>query len=241
MPTDARAGEQSGRIVLVTRPEPGASETARRLTEMGFVPLVAPVLEVVPRPLLRPGAPQAVLVTSGNAIAALPAGLHATRLLAVGDATAAKALAAGFTDVQSAGRDAEALAVLAAQVCTPSAGALLLASGAGQGLALAATLRAQGFRVQRRVAYAARPVVEFSVAVRLTLDAGRVDSALFFSPDSARAFMTILQRDFAASLVQGMEALALSKATAAPLHAAAWRRIRIASHPTQNELLALLS
>lgn len=235
MPILARAG------VLITRPEPGASETARRVTELGFSPVVAPALEVVPQRLNGPGTPQAVLVTSRNALPALPATLHGIRLIAVGDATAARARAAGFQDVLSAGKDAEALAELVTARCAPAAGALLLASGAGQGLGLAADLRARGFTVRRRVAYAARPVSELCVAARKALDAGTLRAALFFSPDTARAFMTILQRDMAPAVVHGIEALALSKATAAPLQTVPWRQIRIASHPSQDELLALLS
>ncbi|TJX45058.1 MAG: uroporphyrinogen-III synthase, partial [Mesorhizobium sp.] len=33
--------------VLVTRPEPGASRTARKLEEMGFEPLLLPLTETV--------------------------------------------------------------------------------------------------------------------------------------------------------------------------------------------------
>jgi len=242
MPTSSAAAEPSRAAgVLITRPEPGASETAHRLAALGWQPVVAPALAVVAGALTRPGTPQAVLVTSANALPALPASLHATLLLAVGDATAARARDAGFADVRSAGRDAEALAVLVAATCTPGGGPLLLASGAGQGLALAADLRARGFTVRRRVAYAARPVSEISVAGRKALDEGGLRAALFFSPDTARAFMSILQRDRTAPLVQGIEALALSPAVAAPLRVAPWRSVRIAAHPTQDELLALLS
>ncbi|MDA8251716.1 MAG: uroporphyrinogen-III synthase, partial [Rhodospirillales bacterium] len=120
----------------MTRPQPGASETAARLRALGRDAVLAPMLAIRPRPLSLAFRPQAVLVTSGNAIAALPAALHALPLLAVGDATAARAAAAGFGDVHSAGRDATALAALAARLCRPQAGPLLLASGAGQGGAL---------------------------------------------------------------------------------------------------------
>ncbi len=242
MPIHPSAGEQSIRNgVLITRPEPGASETAKRIVALGFEPIVAPVLAVTGRALPPLGEPQAVLVTSGNALPALPASLYGTKLLAVGDATAARARAAGFTDVLSAGKDAEALAELAASVCNPRDGTLLLASGAGQGLALATALRGRGFKVRRVVAYAAKPITEFSVAVRKALDAGGLRAALFFSPETARVFMTIFQRDMAAALVQGIDALAISKAAALPLPKLPWRRIQIAAHPTQDELLALLS
>ena len=94
-----------------------------------FMLVLAPVLTVVPRKTNAVSLPQAALITSGNAISALPAALHDVPLLAVGDATAERARRAGFARVHSAGRDAAALADLAAAILTPAAGPLLLASG----------------------------------------------------------------------------------------------------------------
>ncbi|MDE2575860.1 MAG: uroporphyrinogen-III synthase, partial [Rhodospirillales bacterium] len=71
------------RTVLVTRPEPAAGETARRLAAMGFVPILTPALAVRRRAarLPAPGELQAILVTSANAIPALPASHHGVMLL----------------------------------------------------------------------------------------------------------------------------------------------------------------
>ncbi len=208
---------------------------------LGFQPVLAPAMIIATRALAAPGQPQAVLVTSGNALPALPAALHRLPLFAVGDATAARARMAGFATVLSAGRDAAALAELVASRCVPSAGPLLLASGEGQGTALAADLRARGFTVLRRVAYAARPAEALPVAARAALAERRVKAALFFSPQSARTFVTILQRDMSAEIVQGIEALAISPPTEAALRSLPWLRVRVASHPNQDELLTLLS
>jgi len=227
--------------VLVTRPEPGAAETARRLQAMGWPAVVAPVLEVATQALRAPGRPQAVLVTSGNALPSLPSGLHGVKLLAVGDATADKARAAGFTDVHSAGRDAEALAGLACALCRPEDGPLLLASGAGQGQALAASLRGRGFRVWRRVVYAAQPAASLPAAASAALASGKLRAVLFFSPQTARVFMTILQRDMPHADMRQIAALAISQAAAAPLRRAAWQSVRVATQPTQDHLLALLT
>ncbi len=226
--------------MLVTRPDPGAQETAQRLIALGHRPLLAPVLTIVPRPFAVAGRPQAVLVTSGNALAALPGALRDLPLLAVGDATAARARAAGFAIVHSAGRDAAALAALVARLCRPADGALLLPSGAGQGGALAATLRAGGFRVQRRTAYAAVAVACLPEVASTSLDNGGVSAALFFSAETARVFVTLLRRARPDATVRNVAALALSAGTARALAPLPWRVIRVASHPTQDELLSLL-
>jgi uroporphyrinogen-III synthase len=226
--------------VLVTRPRPGAEETARRLIAMGVEPVVAPVTAVVPLALRLPpaAAMQAVLVTSANALAALGP-LGGVRLLAVGDATAARAREAGFDRVESAGGDAEALARLASQRCDPAGGPLLLAGQQGQGRRLARRLRAAGFTVQHRSVYAVRRVPELPAAARTALLEHRVSAVLFFSPGTARAFVGLAA---ALPLVSfaGVDSLAISPAAAAVLRALPWQRIRVAPAPNQNELLGLL-
>jgi uroporphyrinogen-III synthase len=229
-------------LILVTRPLPGADETMRRLEAMGLHPVLAPVLQVAsltPR-LPPPQSLQAVLVSSGNALVGLPEAYFDLKLLAVGDATAARAGLHGFRDVRSAGRDAAALAALAGEICVPQAGALLLASGLGQGATLAARLRAGGFRVFRRSLYAARPVAALPPAAETALRAGTLRAALFFSPATARAFVTLLAGATCPLPVETVDALAISARTSAALRVLPWHSIRVASRPNQDELLALL-
>jgi uroporphyrinogen-III synthase len=147
----------SAASVLITRPEPGASETAARVAALGYRPVVAPLLEISTlQATLPPSAHvQAILATSGNAIPALPMSHRHLPLFAVGEATAERARAAGFVHVSSADGDSRALASLVAQSCDRTAGPLLFACGRDQGQALAGDLRARGFAVVRRVVYAA--------------------------------------------------------------------------------------
>jgi uroporphyrinogen-III synthase len=226
--------------VLVTRPQPGAAETARRLIAMGRTPVLAPVLDIVPLAagLPPPGQVQAVLATSANALAALRD--HAALpLLTVGDATAAKARAFGFTEVRSAAGDARALAELAVRVCNPAGLPLLLASQQGQGQGLAQALREAGFAVVHRSVYAARPVGGLPEPARAALCGHAVEAALFFSTATAQVFVSL-----AASLpletFTHVDSLAISSEAAAALVALPWHRIRIAAAPNQDELLGLL-
>ena len=231
--------ERADGLILITRPEPGAQQTLARLATLGWRGLCAPMLSIAPRRLGAPRRAQAVVVTSANAIPALPDALRTTPLFAVGDATAERARQAGFGRVSSAGKDAEALAALVAEQCHPEHGPLLLASGAGQGMPLAADLRGRGFTVLRRVAYAASPVSALPEAALSALRRGEVGVAMFFSPATARAFTACMVGNN--RLVAGVEALAISPLTARALAPLPWRRIRVASHPNQDELVALLS
>ena len=253
-----------GPIVLVTRPEPGAADTAARLAARGFRPVLTPLLTILPRPLRDPAGPlAAVLATSGNAIAALEplrlASGGTLPFLAVGDETARRARAAGWTAVASAGRDARALAELASsrlmERARPPADAgprpdgkpLLLASGAGQGHALAADLRARGFRVIRRVAYAQAPVrrlpPQFAEALAEALghaaDAHAPGAVLFLSRSAASAFAAVLP-DALRPALRRFRALAISDVAASPIAALPWAAVRVAVRPTQEEVLSLL-
>lgn len=225
------------RGVLVTRPLAEGRATAARLEAMGFTPVLAPLMQVTPRPLGRVPAHAAVLVTSGNALASL-AGREGAMLLAVGEATARRARAAGFGAVLSAGGDAADLLRLARARLVPG-GAVLLAAGQGQGQELAAGLREAGLRVHRRVAYAARPVRRLPPAAAAALQAGQLHAALFLSAETARTFVRLLPAALLPALAP-VEALALGAAAARVLAPLPFRRLRVPLSPTLEELLALL-
>ncbi len=225
--------------VLVTRPQPGAEATAARLRALGRPAVVAPFLRVAALPARLPDATrlQAILVTSAQALPALPPG--DTMLLAVGNATAEQARRRGFALVHSADGDATALCHLAARLLEPAGAPLLLAVGRGQGAELAALLRDCGFRVLRRTTYAARPVSRFPDAAARALGDATLDAALFLSAATAQAFVRLLPPGLAPALA-AVDALTIGGSTAAALHGLPWRRIRVAARPTADGVLALL-
>ena len=227
--------------VLITRPEPGAAETARRIAALGFEPLIAPALTIEISPVRLPSADAAaVLATSGNALAACWPAFQNRRLYTVGDATAERARATGFTDVISAAGDAAALASLVARDRQTRDETLLLVSGAGQGMALAAALRASGFRVVRRVVYRSLPARDLPAAATHALTAGRVRAALFFSAETAQSFVRLVSRAGLTETMRSVDALAIGAAAGVALQVLPWRRIAVAVTPTQDAMLALL-
>lgn len=222
--------------MLVTRSAPTAARTAAAVAARGFRPVLAPLLRVRVGRVEVPAGTQAVLVASANALPALPAG--GLRLLAVGDATASAACAAGHADVLSASGDAEALVRLACRVCDPAGGPLLLASGAGQGASLAAALAVAGFVVLQRDAYAAEPVEALPAAATAAIEAG-LHAALFLSAETARAFVRLLPGALAPHLASSA-AVAIGAPAGQALHGLPWRRLSVARHPTLDEVLSLL-
>lgn len=228
--------------VLVTRPEPGASETADRLRILDLAPVVAPLLMIRWRQTRLPpaGEIQAILATSGNAVAALPLSHLGVMLLAVGDATAERARAAGFTSVHSANGDAHDLAALAARLLDPANGPVLLVCGNGQGKALAEAVRAHGFRVPRRIVYATEKATALPEAAAAALRNDLLRAALFFSAETARHFVRLTRAAGLADRVRGVQALAIGATAGVALQDLPWRDILVAARPTQDELLALL-
>jgi uroporphyrinogen-III synthase len=233
-----RQAARASRAILITRPEPGAAESARAVAALGWEAVLAPALALTALPFKAPGNCQAIIITSRAAARALPPAT--LPLIAVGEATAAEARACGFADVRAAAGDAQALAALIGATLKPEAGTLCLAVGEGYALDLAAALRAKGFRVLRRVVYAARPSAALPAEARQAMREGRVHAALFTSPRSAQEAMRLLADAGLHKAAQNMIAIALSPRIAAALAALPWAEIRTASRPDHATLLACL-
>ena len=229
---------------LVTRPAEDAAETAARLAAMGIEPVVAPAtrIEIAARPPLDLDGVQALLATSRNGVRAL-AGATPARdipLLAVGDATAALARAAGFRSVASAGGDACDLARLATRMLEPGSGRLVHAAGEAAGDALCRALADKGFDAVPEALYRAVPV-PLPVGVRALLAAGGIALALFFSAGAARAFADTLGRDGSQACCARIAAICLSTRVAEAAAALPWRAVRRAARPELESLLAAVA
>lgn len=226
--------------VLITRPEPGATQTAARLTSLGLCPVVAPVLSIVPGRVQAPRHVAATLLTSRNAILACPPSLHPLPVFAVGSATAKQAIQAGFKQVFNADGDAAALVDLVVGTLPPADGALFLPTAGGQGTELAASLRQHGFRVVRRVAYKAAGVAALPETAATDLREGRIAVAMFFSGETSRHFVHLVRMASLTGALRDVEAVSISERAAVALRTLIWRRVIVAAEPNQDAMLALL-
>lgn len=229
---------RASRAVLITRPQPGAAESARAVMALGWAPLLAPALTLTALPFKPPSSCQALILTSRAAARALPPA--ALSVIAVGEATATEARARGFANVEAAAGDAAALAALISATRRPEDGALCLAVGEGYALDLAAALRAKGFRVIRRVVYAARPSASLPGEAQQALRDGSIYAALFTSPRLAHETIRLLRDAGLEPAASRISAIALSPRIAAALSALPWAEIRTAVRPDHAALLACL-
>ena len=231
------------RGVLITRPEPGLSETASAVAALGWEPVLAPALHITPcQGGVLPRQVAALLLTSGQAVAMAAESVPPfIPVFAVGDRTAQKAREAGFATVHSARGNAQALERLLLRHCAPMQGSLLLYSGMGQGMELAASLRTHGFRVVRRVAYRAAPVEVLPAFVDHALRAGQIAAILFFSAQSAQSWLKAACPAGMSAHVRRLRAVVISNAVSKSLGQAGWQGpLSLAATPDAPAMLAAL-
>lgn len=180
--------------LLLTRPEPAATETRARLEASGHTVMQAPLLHFAPaEPLPNPEGPfQAVLATSGNAVRAIAASPLSQRLtglplLAVGARTADIARAHGFDAVAAAGTG-QALARLAKERLKADGPAVLVLEPRDRACDLAGDLKDAGFRVERAIVYAMEKVGALPLQVSEAFGRGGLDGVLLYSRRTAEAF-----------------------------------------------------
>lgn len=218
--------------VWITRAEPGAARTAARLRDMGFEPIVAPLLslETLTPPVPDLASFAALAFTSINGVAAFAA-LTPRRDLpafAVGDATAQAAHDAGFADVRSAAGDLHALAGLIASAIANAAVLVPQAeTPAGDFTAALTAAGARNVSIHSLTVYRA---IEMPAAAPALFDA-----VLIHSPRAGQALAKLHH----APLAQAVLAC-ISPAAAAPLAALGLTPV-VAKSPDETSLLTILN
>jgi uroporphyrinogen-III synthase len=233
--------------LIVTRPEPDATRTARALIRLGHEAILCPMLDIATDPGVPiPSRPyQAVAVTSSNAVRALAGRTDAAvsrdlPLFAVGDQTALEAKRAGFPNARSAGGAVDDLIEHLSGGLSPENGPILHAAGEAQAGDLAGRLKAQAFDVVTAIVYRAEPRPELSGVARDALRAGAVDGVLLYSKRSAEAFANALRAARLTPLAQSVTVFSLSEAASGPIAEITTGATAIAEEPNQISLFALI-
>jgi uroporphyrinogen-III synthase len=207
--------------VLVLRPEPGASATAARARALGLRVTVAPLFTVRPLDWAPPRDAEAILLTSAHA--ARLAGPGLARLLgatcyAVGEATAAAARQAGFTDLRVGPGDGAAAVAMAKD------------DGVRRLLHLCGREHVPFAGVERRIVYAADALDSLPEAAARALARGAL--ALLHSPRAAARLAELVPD-------RGHIRLAAISAAAAQAAGGGWAGKALAAAPRDEALLEL--
>ena len=195
----------TGRVVLVTRPEPAGAALVRRLRELGADAILSPTIEVEGPEAggsLDDAVRQAaegrfvwVVFTSGAGVRAwfdrteaLGAGPPVADVAAVGEATAAALRARGVrSSLVPAAFTTEALA----QAFPEGTGRVLLARADLATAELEDALRAKGWDPVRVEAYRVRLAGALAPAAAAALRDGRVDAVTFTAPSTVEGFVRL--------------------------------------------------
>lgn len=226
--------------VVVTRPQADSERTAAALEALGHEALVAPLMRIEPVAVDLAGTWSAIVITSANALQAVPAtadGVKTLPVFAVGDRSAEAARRAGFAEVSSANGDITDLVRLVATRAVGAKAPLLYLAGEDRTGDLVAQLAAHGIDAEMKVVY--RIVAEvFPPVLAVALESGDVDAVLHFSRRGAELFVEGARSSGVAGPAEDVRHLCLSSQVAEPLTGAS--RIAVAARPEEAALIALL-
>lgn len=234
--------------LLVTRPQPAAEATARRLEVMGHQPLLLPLAraehlpEAARKALELPHA--AVALTSAEAVRALAelgADLEpykAEPCFCVGEATARAARDLGFTSLHTGEGTGRSLAEMIAATLTASRAPLLYLAGSPRSDGLEATLRQLRIEHVTVECYRMQPIAHPPNILARLISAGRPDAVLLYSHDTARRFAALLVKAGLKTAAFSPRYLCLSAAVAGALPDGA--PVEVAARPDEESLFSLL-
>lgn len=233
--------------MLVTRPQPGADETAGRIAALGFQPVALPLTRIVPlEPVLlpTPDAFDAVVVTSVNALRHAPPGLlaiaSARPAFAVGDATAQAAREAGFRDVRSASGTAIDLAGLIG-TGLPRGARLLHLAGRVRTAGFDSQVEADGFAIATVEVYDTEKVSYTTDFLSEVLGDQPLWGALVLSMLAGELTADLARQGLAAKLFERTRFFCISEKAARPIRALGAGTVHVSDEPTEAGVLALLA
>ena len=226
--------------MLVTRPEPDASETAARLGALGIEGMPCPLLahQTLPASLPEATGFAAIAVTSTNALRALRERGMLERYLnlplyAVGGRTAAAAKALGFKTVTHAEGGFAALAH------TPLKGPIVYPAARELAGDLAKSLAPFGRMVITAEVYAMNPVEALPLTAAGGFAANSIGAVLLYSKRTAETFVRLADAHVDRLERRQLGMLCLSEAVAEPLFNAHFVRVSLAEAPSEQAMMGL--
>jgi uroporphyrinogen-III synthase len=217
--------------LLILRPDPGATQTARRAEELGLEAVIVPIFTIKAL-AWDPPAPDSVgsvMLTSANAARCAGKALEVFRRLrcyAVGETTAETARDAGFADIRIGPADGVKLVEMMAE------------EGVRSTLHLCGrdhiALDHPRLSIVRRIVYASEKVAPLPAAAGDALREGVL--ALLHSPRAAEHFAALVDE---AGLERGSIAIAAISEAAAIAAGGGWKKVTAAKAPRDAALLEL--
>ena len=231
--------------VLITQSAEDTAASVVALESRGHQVVAVPLVtaERAPPPKINLAGAQGFLVTSTEGARALAdhVGVRTFPAFADSEVTTAALRRLGFKHVETAKDDAADLARLVERSLKPANGALIYACSTAAPVNLSAMLSNMGFAVRPLPLYTIKRIEPSPAAFRAALQNKSVDTALFLTPDEARAFVALVQREEMEPLVRDLTAVAATPVVAAPLRALKLGGVIVPPAPDLNALFDALS
>lgn len=222
--------------IWLTRPHADSALLAKTLAAHGVEGVIAPVLTIASCEWAVPHEmPDALVITSRHAAAALAQLPHAWRTLpvfCVGMATARAVQAQGFPHCLNGDAGGEALVPLMHAQLPPRARLLHLS---GREVRDAWKQQLPAFSFATVTVYQAKAVRALSPTLTNALEAGGIHGVALFSPRTARLVV-----ELCTSHTVSLAAYAFSDAVAEAAASAGWRAVHVAQEPTVEAMVDLM-
>ncbi|MCI5046490.1 MAG: uroporphyrinogen-III synthase [Aquisalinus sp.] len=160
-------------------------------------------------------------------------------VFAVGMATAREARKAGFYQLEAAGGSVQSLAELIEQKATAQAQLMHIAGSHVAG-DLAGLLKERGFVYQRAVFYKAVASDRLPNKALELLRTGRISAATFFSPRTAKIFLSLVAKHKLTEVLQNVRIVVVSPAVAAVFPPELSSQVAVAKEPDQHAVIDIL-
>lgn len=227
------------RYILLLRQKEESLALAGRLLSQGIQSCFYPLLTPHPFPISPLHNPQALIITSKNALRALglDSPFRSLPLYSVGDQTAELARSYGYREVRSgSGTVHDLTALLQAKAC-PSRGILWHLSGDRIRGDPAADLRERGFQAERQIVYRIEEALSLPPCLIHDLQKEIITDVLFFSPRTAEIFMALLTQEGLTSVTRTITALCFSENVFQIVNSLTWAKLWVSPAPTLAHMI----
>ncbi|MBP6951526.1 MAG: uroporphyrinogen-III synthase [Alphaproteobacteria bacterium] len=220
--------------VLLIRSQEEAYTLAKDIQSKGIESVHHPLFTARFFPIPPLKAPQALIITSKNALRALKGidDLKNIPLYGVGNQTALFAQQLGFSNVMSASGTSKELLALILKKADPSKGVMYHLSGKIIKGDLVEKLRAAGFKAKRHIVYQIEDYEELPAALLSNLKNHQISHVMFFSPRTTELFVNLLSKYKIEKEACIMTALCVSHSVAEKARLLQWAKIWVSLQPT---------
>lgn len=227
------------RRTLIIRQEEDALSVEKILTQKGESSCVFPLFSPLFFPCPPLDSPQALIITSKNAIRSLQENnnLKSLPLYAVGEKTAEFAREKGFTNTHNVSGDSQDLYRFILQKASPTAGDLLYLSGEVVKGGLVKDLTLAGFTVKRHIVYKLEAAKKLPSALIQSFDRKEISHVLFFSPHTTSLFIDLLKKERLEGMASEMTSLCLSRDVLKVALGIGWREVWVSPRPTLASII----